>query len=353
MENAVDQSATIDTTTATGATDDGGSDWINELMGDGAETAVDTTGEITAEIADDTLGETTDETEDQDQDGEDDLIELKVYGKSVKLSPDEVVELAQKQMAAETKLEDVKEQARQIAAERQKFEETRESFKSFLSNLASPDPATHVEIYEQLRRVIPSMPSFQQVVEAFVDREIEWHRMPDHERQMKIIERERAKLEAERKRIQDEVSSRTTREQQQQAYQTVMQTLPVAMQEAGLPQSPAVIKRIAEVWRDAVQRDQRLPPEKRMNPDAKKVVAIVKAEREKDRMDDLAALSEDELLTRLPPDVLRKLGKAQVQQVRDKFRKAGKTVSKPVTAPTVKTGNQYKTASEFFKERGL
>jgi len=342
---AVDQGGTASTTTTT-ADDADGMGWISEALG---ETPAGTSTQVAADPTGDVPEGDQDQEDQEDPDGEPELIELKVFGETVKATPDEVVKLAQMQLASEKKLSDLKEESKKFAAERAEFDTARQSFASFLKELANPDPLVHVAVYDHLRKVIPGIPSFQDVVSAFVERELEWHSLPETERERRQLAAERERIEAERRKIEEHQNRERSTQAERAAYEHIMTSLPAALTEAGLPQSPTVIRRIAEVWQAALAADAKLPPDRRVNPDARKVVAVVKRQLEAEKFDHLASLPEEDLLKTLPPDVVAKISRGLVKN-KPKFQNR----AKPQVQAQPQTGKpQYTNASEWMRKRGF
>lgn len=343
MSDAVDQGGTVATDT--------GSGWIADLMNDGnAGEAVADAGVENAEIAaDDAFPDEGNGEGEIEYDDEPDEIVLKVYDNEVKLSSDEVIQLAQKQLASETKFEELKEKNRQFHAEVASFEQKKESMRQFFGMLSSGDPEQVVDVFNALGEMFPGVPSFDQLVDSYINNTLEWNNLSEPERKLRVVEREKAKIEAEKKRLEEEHSRRIKEENGKAAFANVMAVLPGAFQEVGLENNPTNLRRVAEVWQQTLVHDAKAPPDKRFNLTPRQVVEYVKNEQSKRRYDDLSGLSDEELLQKLPPELVARLGKASVKQARKPFQKhrsQNSNIAKPA-----KPG-EYRSMNEYLKKNG-
>lgn len=340
MENAVDQGATaVDTS------------WINEIMAD-EPSANEPVKDDVKEVSDknepepiepdeefrfedeleDEETETVDETE-----TEPDEIVLKVYDKEISLTSEEVIELAQKQLAATEKFEDLKQREQAFKAEQAQFESSKTSLKEFIGLMASGNPDDAVEVFAGLSKAIPGFPRFEQLCEAFVNQQLEWANMPDHERQLRIVNKEKAALEQQRQALEKEQSERIQKERSQQAFNMINEALPHALAKVGLDANPTNLKRVGEVWLSAVKSGH--------NPSPEQVVTFVKQENEKLLKERLINLSPAEK-AKLPAEVRKKLGIDKLQKVK---QNRAPTVAKPgSSAKTEKPRSQYKSMSEYL-----
>ena len=343
----MEDTITTDTVADTADSDFGFTEWSDDAEPEATEATED---QGVEQFQDEADGEATDEDDgtDEGEEAEDDTVELKVNGETMTKTVDEVIALAQKQIAAEVKFEKLKEAANELNAEKMKIEQTRSSLKQFVAQMNSRDPLDHIQLYDQLRKHIPTMPSFQDMVEAFVTRELEWQSMPEHERQLKAVEHERKKIEAERNAILEEQKRQKFETSRAEFLNYLNSSLPAALQSVGLDNTPATLRRVAATWMELENRNNQLPAERRVTLDAQSVAAFVKKQVDQEKFDNLETLSEDELLRRLPESVRMKLVKATKEKVTSKFKKKAPTTGAPAPKPPSKPGS-YVNASEFFK----
>lgn len=257
----------------------------------------------------DQFPEDEDEDEDADKESKDeDEWELKAFDHEEKVADlERKKELAQKGLAYELRVDQLKQQRQQLAIEQEQLKEQLTStYKDFIQTFASNDPNVHAAIYEELRKTIPNMPSFQQVVDGWIEQQLQFAGMSPEEKAALVIQQEQQRLALEKQQIEEERQRQINAYEEQRAYDHIMEEIPKALAVESIQPTPSAIRRIAEIWAIALDQGQ--------TPTARQVVQAYKNERLRDRRDDLSVLDEDQILERLGPDVIEKVRKADLKR---------------------------------------
>jgi hypothetical protein len=300
-------------------------DWRDNVVEEKAEE------ETSEEPEEEKSAETTEEeTEEESETEEPVKVILRVNGKRVEATPEDVEALAQKYLASEQRLEKSKETIREA-------HQMRENVTAAMNEMNSGDTGRFVQTLIA-NGVKPEL--LQKYVIEIAAQMYDYEQMDPAARRAHDAEQEAARLRAEKESREAELKKRDEAYADSRASNFLMEEIPGALHAEGLPNTAPVIRRFAEVWSLAIQQG---------NPGvtAKQVARYVKKELERDYGQMLPHLPDEVVEKQLAPRIEKKVAKEIEKRV------PKKAVAKK--APTEKRAkdNGYMLYSEWRKGRSV
>lgn len=214
---------------------------------------------------------------------------IKVDGEVLELSKEEMVKYAQLGKAGQSRMEEaarIKQEALQLV---QMLRTDPESV------LADP-------------YILGSEDKVIELAQKILSRKLEDEQKSPEAKEKEKLERE---LEDLRRKVKDDEEKRQASEyerliQQQEAQ--LEEQITDALETSGLPKSPFVLKRLADVMLAAAENEKDISPKQALN--------IVKREMQKDVQEYMNALGEDELETYISEEKVKKLRQRQLAKVK-------------------------------------
>ncbi len=222
----------------------------------------------------------------------DDTWEIKVDGKPVKLSRQEVIDRASMAHAAQQRFDEASKIRKREMEREAKYKDN--PMQSFLDQTEKLSPEQRRELIEKY------------YAEQFIDPET---LSPDQKR-AKELERENAEY---KKKIQErEDQERQTAEERETAQhrENLQVQIIEAMEASGLPKTPSIVKQIALLMRQNLKNGWEAPMDM--------IVRQVKVERENSYREDFKSSSPEQIIALMGPDLMMKIRKHDLEQLRTK-----------------------------------
>ena len=225
---------------------------------------------------------------------------MKVDGEEIELSREEVIKYAQMGKAGQKRMAE----ASQIKKEAQQLVQMlRDNPEAVLA-----DPA-----------ILGSDEKVIELAQKILSRALENEQKSPETKQKEALEKEledlRRKVKDDEERKSAEEYERMVSEQESQLEEQITE----AIETSGLPKSPFVLKRLADVLLAAAENDKDVSPKQAMN--------IVKREMQKDLREYIEALQDDALEEVVSADKIKKLRQRQLAKLKAEQAKAAPTMT--------------------------
>jgi hypothetical protein len=250
---------------------------------------------------------------------------VKVDGEEVELSQDELIKYAQLGKAGQKRMAE----AAQIKKDAQELVRMlRENPESVLA-----DPA-----------VLGSDEEVVKLAQKILSRKLE-----DEQKSPELREKER--LEKELEQLRKEAKEREERQQTEEYERLVQQQeaqieeqITEALETSGMPKSPFILKRLADVMLAAAENEKDISPKQAMN--------IVKREMQKDLREYIEAMQEDALEEIVSAEKVKKLRQRQLSKLKAEQAKAAPApteVKETASAPAPESKKHKISMKDFIR----
>jgi hypothetical protein len=141
-----------------------------------------------------------------------------------------------------------------------------------------------------------------------IEEELQQQAMTPEQRERAELEAKLKALEDERRLEKEEFDKREYERLTQQEYERIDTKMTAVIDQAGIPKSPYVVKKIAQYMQDGLQYGVNLEPED--------VIGLVKEEIQSDLKELLSALGEDKVESFIGKDILDKVRKKNLAKAK-------------------------------------
>jgi len=262
----------------------------------------------------------------------DKTFKLKVDGKEEEATLTDLIAEAQQFRAAKNALQQAREFRNQLKEEKAKVNQMGNTLNAVANVFKSGN-------LDQIATVFNSLGvNFDQLAVAHTKALYEEDMLPPDQKEARKLKKQLDESNRRTKSLEEEQNKQLYNYQLQQAQVHLETEIPTAIKQVGLNGNPNVVRRIAEVWANALRNGQSVT--------ALQVAQFVKNEREQSGLIDINADAE-EILKRLGPkakEIQKKLSPQPRYEAGDKSR---------TVEPETKTKGGYILEKDWKKMRGL